>query len=153
MGPSADETADRDTGRPTSERPRRERRFEAEPVVTLGGPRSIHSDMLCASTRLKFLACLVAPLAATPLHAAEEWFLLARHGECAKVSVLKRKIPDLGAINDPKAFATLMRKKGYKVTITRNPLPKGEAYEVLVPEKELSLLFVTKELCSGSDTR
>jgi hypothetical protein len=92
-------------------------------------------------------------LAATPLQASEEWFLLARHGECAKVEILKRKIPDLGEISDPHEFAALMRRSGYKVTITRNPLPKGKAYEVLVPEKELSLMFVTKELCNGSDAR
>ena len=91
--------------------------------------------------------------AATPLQASEEWFLLARHGECAKVELLKRKIPDLGGISDPREFAALMRKKGYKVTITQNPLPKGKAYEVLVPDKELSLMFVTKELCSGSNAR
>ena len=100
----------------------------------------------------RFLVCL-ALLAATPLQASEEWFLLARHGECAKVEILKRKIPDLGEISDPHAFAALMRKRGYKVTITQYPLPKGAAYEVVVSEKELSLVFVTKELCSASNAR
>lgn len=90
---------------------------------------------------------------ALPLQASEKWFLFARHGECAKVEILKRKIPDLGEISDPHEFAALMRKSGYQVTITHNPLPKGKAYEVLVPAKELSLTFVTKELCSGSNVR
>ncbi len=105
-----------------------------------------------ASAKLRLLVFL-ASLAASPLQASEEWFLLARHGECAKVEILKRKIPDLGEISDPHSFAALMRKSGYKVTIAQNPLPKGKAYEVVVPEKELSLMFVTKELCSASNAR
>jgi len=90
-----------------------------------------------------------AALAITlPAQATEQWFLMARHGECAQVASLKRKVPDLGGINDPQAFAVLMRKQGHKVTISPVSLPKGKAYEVAVPEKSLNLLFITSELCS-----
>jgi hypothetical protein len=92
-------------------------------------------------------------LAATPLQAAEQWFLMARHGECANIESLKRKIPDLGAVTDPQSFAALMRKNGYATTITQQPLPKGKALEVIVPAKELSLVFVTAELCSTFSAR
>jgi hypothetical protein len=101
---------------------------------------------------LKLLVVL-ASTAATPLHATEAWFLMARHGECASVGSLKRKIPDLGNFSDPHAFAALMRKNGHKVTLTPYPVPKGAAYEVIVPEKELSLVFVTREICGASGTR
>ncbi len=98
------------------------------------------------------LACLglMAPLS---VHAAEQWFLMQRHGDCSEVGVLKRKIPDLGEVSDPHAFAELMRQKGYEVTSTRVPVPKGRAQEVTVPEKDLFLIFVTPEMCHGSETR
>ena len=57
---------------------------------------------------------------ALPVQAAEQWFLMSRHGECAEIESLKRQIP----------------------------VPKGMAYEVTVPEKELFLVFATSEMCS-----
>ena len=72
---------------------------------------------------------------------------MARHGECAEVGTLKRKVLDLGEVTDPDAFAALMRRKGYEVTSTRVPVPNGKAQEVKVPREELFLLFVTSELC------
>lgn len=96
---------------------------------------------------LRFFLFL-ALLAGTPVQASEQWFLMARHGECAKIESLKRKVPDLGAVMDPQSFAVLMRKNGYATTVTQQALPKGAAFEVIVPAKELSLLFVTADLCS-----
>ena len=78
---------------------------------------------------------------------------MARHGECAKIETLKRKISDLGAVSDPQSFLALMRKNGYAATLTQQPVPKGAAFEVLVPAKELSLLFVTAELCPPDSAR
>jgi hypothetical protein len=85
--------------------------------------------------------------------AQEQWFLMSRHGECAKVGSLKRKVPDMGEINDPDSFAGLMRKKGYEVTSTRVAVPKGNAREVKVPKAELFLLFVTPEMCGSFEKR
>lgn len=93
---------------------------------------------------------LVAPPSA---QAAERWFLMSRHGECAEVGTLKRKVPDLGEINDPHAFANFMRQKGYEVTSTPAPVPKGKVHDVKVPERDLYLMFVTSEVCSGFVTR
>jgi hypothetical protein len=103
----------------------------------------------------RFLPCLplLALLAGAPLQAAEQWFLMGRHGECAPIASLKRKIPDLGGVTGPQAFAELMRANGYAATITRQPLPRGAAFEVVVPAKELALVFVSAELCAASGTR
>jgi len=108
--------------------------------------------MLRASAALVGLACLV--LMTPPLtQASERWLLMSRHGDCAEIGVLKRKVPDLGEVSDPDAFASLMRQKGYEVTSTRVSVPRGKAEEIKVPQKELFLIFVTPELCSGQETR
>ena len=85
--------------------------------------------------------------------AAEQWFLMSRHGDCAEVGTLKRKVPDLGEINDPHAFTKFMRRKGYDVTSTPAAVPKGKGQEVKVPEKDLYLIFVTSEMCGSSGAR
>jgi hypothetical protein len=81
--------------------------------------------------------------------AAERWMLMERHGGCHDIGVLKRKVPELGDIRDPDAFVALMRKQGHEATTAPVPVPKGQAREVRVPAKELALLFVTTEMCSG----
>jgi hypothetical protein len=101
-----------------------------------------------APSRLKF-SLLLALLSAMPVQASEHWFLMARHGECARIDSLKRKVPDLGSFTDPQSFAALMRKQGYATTITRQPVEKGTAFEVIVPARELALVFVTADLCAS----
>ena len=97
-------------------------------------------------------ACL-GLMTTLPTHAAERWFLMSRHGDCAEVGTLKRKVPDIGEINEPQAFATFMRGKGHAVTATQFSVPKGRAWEVKVPEKELFLMFVTSAMCSRTGAR
>ena len=82
--------------------------------------------------------------------AASEWFLMSRHGECADIASLKRKVPDLGEVRDPSAFIQLMRVKGYQVTVNEVAPRTGKVVEVKVPERELFLLFVTPEACQQS---
>jgi hypothetical protein len=108
--------------------------------------------MLRAPAALAALACLGA-LTLPAAQAAQRWFLMSRQGDCAEIGVLKRKIPDLGEVGDPDAFVRLMRRKGYEVTSTRVPVRRGEAREVKVPQKELSLIFVTSEMCGSRGTR
>ena len=62
--------------------------------------------------------------------AASEWFLMSRHGECADIASLKRKIPDLGEVRDPAAFIQLMRVKGDQVTVNEVSRLNGEMVEV-----------------------
>jgi hypothetical protein len=94
-------------------------------------------------------------LLALPLQAATApaWFLMARHGECSPVSVLARTFPDIGGIADPDAFIKFVRAKGLSVSSKPFPVPAGSATEVLVPEKSLSLVFVTAELCKQPASR
>ena len=98
------------------------------------------------------IACLAFSCAATA-EAADKWFLMGRHGECAEVASLKRKVPDLGEVRDPVAFAAFMRAKGHEVTTNALPVPKGKAQEVKVPAAELFLVFVTADLCEAPPQR
>lgn len=92
-------------------------------------------------------AALFLPIGQSASSVASEWFLMARHGECAEVQSLKRKIPELGEIRDPTAFVKLMREKGHQVIVGEVSMPNGKVIEVKVPERELSLIFVTPEVC------
>ena len=106
---------------------------------------------------IKFFAGILgtAFLTGPPSVAAsgQQWFLMARHGECVEIDRLKRKIPELGDINDPYSFVKLMRQKGHTVASAEIPETKGKAIEVKVPEKGLSLVFVTPELCQKFETK
>ena len=82
---------------------------------------------------------------------SSEWRLMARHGECAEITTLERKVPDLGEIRDPSTFVKFMREKGYRVTVNEISTPIGRAVEVSVPERELSLMFVTPEVCQAGN--
>ncbi len=112
----------------------------------------VKDDALRTSAALAGLAylSLMSPLTT---QAAERWFLMSRHGDCAEVGVLKRKVPDLDEVSDPDAFVSFMRQKGYEVTSTQVAVPRGKAQEVKVPQKELFLIFVTPEMCNSHETR
>ena len=107
-----------------------------------------------AFIKLSMILCSVALL----LLVAEQsfalansgWLLMSRHGECAEIQSLKRKVPDLDDVRDPSVFIKFMRDKGYQVTVTEVSMPKGKAVEVKVPERELFLMFVTPEVCQQS---
>ena len=97
--------------------------------------------MLRRTLLLALVAC------AAPAAAAERWMLMARHGECAEIASLKRRIPDLGEVADPAAFAERMRRDGLQVISEPLAETGGKAVQVKVPEKNLSLVFVAAELC------
>jgi hypothetical protein len=101
------------------------------------------------------LACVLTAVqwAPAPALAADKWFLLARHGECFPIRSLERKFPDLGNIAEPESFIQFVRAKGLKVTSKPMPVQAGSAVEVLVPEKELALVFATAEFCTRAAPR
>ena len=78
---------------------------------------------------------------------SEKWFLMSRHGECAEISSLQRKIPDMGNIDDPGSFIIFMEEKGHKVISNELKELKGNALQVSIPEKGLSLMFIKSYLC------
>jgi len=106
------------------------------------------------------IALLVAPLliiASLPASSAETatdgWFLMARHGECAPVQSLARKVPELGRVSDPQAFIQLMRSQGLRVESRALGPSSGAAMEVLVPERGLALIFAPAAHCSRIERR
>lgn len=78
--------------------------------------------------------------------AGEPWLLMARHGECSDIDVLRGKIPDLGKVSSPDDFTALMRDKNYLVA-TKLLDREGKAVEVKVEAESLSLIFVRSSLC------
>jgi len=76
---------------------------------------------------------------------------MSRHGECAEIAVLARKVTDIDGIEDPTAFIRLMRQRGYDVTERTMPEVGGNAIQVDVPEKGPSLLFVKTSLCPDAN--
>ena len=79
----------------------------------------------------------------------EKWYLMSRHGECAEIAILKRKISDFPEIEDPLSFTRLMRTRGHAVIEQPLKLPSGGAIQIDVAELSLNLIFVTAPLCSN----
>jgi len=79
----------------------------------------------------------------------EKWFLMSRHGECAQIATLKRKVSDLPEIEDPASFSRFMRARGH--TVIEQPLEWSGigAIQIEVVELSLNLIFVTEPLCNN----
>jgi len=92
------------------------------------------------------LLIIVAPFLHANSH-SEEWFLMTRHGECTEIALLERKITDIEDIDNPATFVRVMRQRGYGVTERMMSEVGGDAVQVDVAEKGLSLLFVKASLC------
>lgn len=88
-------------------------------------------------------------LAPAPANAADAWFLMGRHGECAPFAVLHRKFPDLGQVTDPEAFLRFAAAKGLAVHSSPVAIAGGSAVEVRIPDQGLALLFVAGGPCAG----
>ena len=74
---------------------------------------------------------------------------MSRHGQCAEIKVLERKIPDLGDVTSPDTFVNLIEGRGIGVAVTEIPELNGNAVQVNVPGKGLSVIFVKTLLCKG----
>ena len=77
---------------------------------------------------------------------------MSRHGECAEITTLQRKIPDLSNITDPQTFIAFMEKKGHNVIVkdlysNERKEIQGMAFDVKIPSEGLSLLFVKGIIC------
>lgn len=77
------------------------------------------------------------------------WQLLGRHGECAPIAALKRKLPDLPAISTPDELAAHLEAKRLK--FTRSPLKGGPdgAVEFNVPDAGLAIVLVEARHCAA----
>jgi hypothetical protein len=85
--------------------------------------------------------------AAVASAAADRWMLISRHGDCAEIKAVERKVPDLGAVRDPDSFVKLMRERGHTVFAKEQAAAAGPMVDVRIPDKALSLIFVTAEMC------
>jgi hypothetical protein len=96
------------------------------------------------------LGSLVTMLVAVQAQAQSEphWMLMSRHGDCAPVSTLKRKLPELDGRSQPEAVAALIRQKGMDATLHPMPVPKGRAVQLTSVQAGLDLVFVTTEFCA-----
>jgi hypothetical protein len=108
----------------------------------------LHSFYYHRTLRLKFFLLLVVSshtFAGNP----DQWFLMARHGECAPISTLSRKIPDLGNPRSLEDFTSTLEKNGIDLEQEPYPVPKGEVVAVRVEAYSLSLIFVTSDHCES----
>ena len=78
---------------------------------------------------------------------SEKWFLMSRHGDCAEIKSLQRKIHDIDDIEDLQSFILFMERKGHKVISNELKETQGKAFQVDIPEKNLSLIFVKSTMC------
>lgn len=104
--------------------------------------------MRCAS--LSVFALIVASsvlISSADADPSTQWYLMSRHGECAAICALQRKVPDMGEIDDPQSFVRLMKGRGYKVIADEPAELQGQAVQVDVPQLELGLMFVKGLLC------
>jgi hypothetical protein len=96
----------------------------------------------------RFIA--VASLAAiTGAAASTDWVLMGRHGECAPLSILARKGPELRGLQTPYELIDRMRAAGHQVDVKEHSTPKGPMVEVIVPAKEIAVMVVTAEFCKA----
>ena len=79
----------------------------------------------------------------------EKWFLMSRHGECAEIATLQRKVSDLPEIEDPISFSQFMRVRGHTVIEQPLELSGAGAIQIEVVELSLNLIFVTQPLCNN----
>ena len=98
------------------------------------------------------LLVLTALISSTSANNSERWFLMSRHGECAEITILQRKFPDLGNIKDPQVFISFMEGKGHKVIVkdlysNERKEVQGIAFVVRIPSEGLSLTFVKGLMC------
>lgn len=93
------------------------------------------------------LLVFVALISTVSANGLEKWFLMSRHGECAEIKSLQRKITDIGDIEDLQSFTLFMEGKGHKVISNELKETQGKAFQVDIPEKGLSLIFVESTMC------
>lgn len=93
------------------------------------------------------LLVFVILISTVSANGSEKWFLMSRHGECAEIKSLQRKIPDIDNIDDLQSFTLFMERKGHKVISNELKETQGKAFQVDIPEKDLSLIFVKSTMC------
>jgi hypothetical protein len=82
---------------------------------------------------------------------AQEWSLLGRHGECAPISTLKRKLQDMPEIRTPDEFSVYLESKRLKFTRQVHQTGASAAVSFDVPDAGLAIVFVHRQQCGKDD--
>jgi hypothetical protein len=95
------------------------------------------------------LILLLAGLLSAPVLAQSgQWLLMSRHGECTDVGrALRHKFHDIPSINGPDEFAAEMKRRGFAAKVTNAYDGNSKVVLIEVPDQEISMIFVRKELC------
>jgi len=109
--------------------------------------RSKVAQYAAAALSMTFVA-----VATSAIESSGKWFLMSRHGDCAEIATIKRKIPELPNIEDPVAFSEYMRANGHAVSEQPLIAPDGGAHQIDVPVLSLNLIFVQEALCEHYST-
>jgi len=92
-------------------------------------------------------ACLPAALIGTAAAAeTAQWYLMARHGECAPIAVLERKVAGASTIRHPDELIRRLQAQGHAVEVVSRDLQQG-VVQLNVPDKSLYLVLVKPSLC------
>jgi len=81
---------------------------------------------------------------------AQEWSLFGRHGECAPISSLKRKLQDMPEIRTPDEFSVYLESKRLKFTRQVHQIGASPAVGFEVPDAGLAIVIVQRQQC-GKD--
>lgn len=106
------------------------------------------ASVLVPSRQHRVLVALALALATQGTAiAAEDWRLAGRHGECAALDSLKRKLPDLPTIDSPDALARHLDAKGLRYTRRQETSAAARMEQFEVPDAGLAILLVPARLC------
>ena len=78
-----------------------------------------------------------------------EWYLMARHGECAPLSGLATKGAEFHGLQTPYQLIDKMRAAGHHVEVKEHTSPNGPMVEVRVAAKDVAVMAVTAETCKA----
>ena len=90
---------------------------------------------------------IVAILSLTAAADDSQWYLMARHGECAPIATLERKVSGVSALKHPDELVSHLRDQGLSVEVVSRDLQKGFV-QLNIPEKTLYLVLVQAHLCN-----
>ena len=93
-------------------------------------------------------SALLGLLIALPA-AAQDWMLMGRHGECAPLSSLRRKLPEMLDVRSPDALAAYL--DGRRIAYRRRDQPLGATtvVEFQVPSAGLAIAVAPASVCAA----
>ena len=88
-----------------------------------------------------------APAKEPPIDDSGTWLLAGREGECAPVSLLEKKSPELKGVKGPVQLAEKLRAMGHKTDVKEFKAGIRPAVEVRALSAGIAVMFVRQENC------